>query len=260
MQAAAERFAKLTIVAWTWRGGDSPPFVAMWTLHVALVIVLGVLWFDWLFGAEVDFERFVAVPLMLSALATAALAAWQLFGDMRFVNPTVFAARGRTTGAIYDANVLGILSALWIGGAFLCAERLRGWPRYAAAVTMIASAIAVWGSGSKSALVAAVLITLVIPVSMRGTWLRSRRAALGAALAMGTVAVSVVVGFGYASARAGNPAARMWRDVNRRPRPASARQRTELAPPPDRRARIRRRARLDRLVRRVCRVRHPAAP
>ncbi len=37
--------------------GGWPAFVATWTAHVALVLVLGILWFDWLASQPLDAVR-----------------------------------------------------------------------------------------------------------------------------------------------------------------------------------------------------------
>ena len=55
-----------------------------------------------------------------------------MFVDIGFLNETVFATMGRATGTMYDANVAGMVAALWIGGTFLWALRLGGWRTYAA--------------------------------------------------------------------------------------------------------------------------------
>lgn len=193
-----------------WRGGDPPQFAASWTLHVALVLLVGILWFDWLCGADVDVERSVVTPLLITAFVMTVTAAWQLFVNMRFANPTSFAVPGRTTGTMYDANVLGLLSALWIGGAVVWADRLGGWRVYAAPVMVLAGWIAVWGSGSKSALAAASILTLTVPLTMGWRVLRGRGVVLAGPLAAGIVAAVLL--FGAMSTRPGNPAARAWRD------------------------------------------------
>ena len=111
----------------TARGGW-PAFIVRFVLHSALVLVLGILWFDWLFETPgSDFHEVVAGPLAASALGMAAVAIYQLFVDVRFMNPTVYASLGRASGTLFDANVCGTVAALWIGGAVLWSNQLGRW-------------------------------------------------------------------------------------------------------------------------------------
>ncbi len=196
-----------------WRGGDPPPFVAMWTLHVALILVLGVLWFEWLCSTQCDVEHVVVTPLIVSATLMASVAAVQLFVDMRFLNATAFYGRGRTTGTMDDANVLGTLGVLWIGSAALWGARAGGRRMWIGFVVMVLSGVAVWGSGAKSALVAAIAVTAAIPLTLGDARSRLRpklwipTVVTAAALLLG------IVWLGPTSARLGNPGARLWRDV-----------------------------------------------
>src|SRR6185295_7005927 len=71
------------LMAWS----SAPTFAARWVLHIALTLVVGILWFDWLCGArDLDFHTGVATPLAVSMLLMAAVAAYQLFGDFSFLN------------------------------------------------------------------------------------------------------------------------------------------------------------------------------
>ena len=49
---------------------------------------------------------------------------YQYFVDVTFLNESVYGARGRAGGTTYDANVSGLLAALWIGGLFVRSEAL----------------------------------------------------------------------------------------------------------------------------------------
>ena len=111
-------------------GGGSPAFSTIWVLRVALVLLLGLLWFDWLFAAPVDFHNFVVTPLAASALVMAGVAIYQLFVDVTFFNETVYGNIGRASGTLFDANVCGVIAALWIGGFSLWASD-RGFGRAA---------------------------------------------------------------------------------------------------------------------------------
>ena len=86
--------------------GGVPRFDAGWVLHVALNLALGILWFDWLFGsANVDFRRWIIAPMAASCLVMVTVAIYQKFGDLGFLNDTVYFGLGRATGTLFDANV-----------------------------------------------------------------------------------------------------------------------------------------------------------
>jgi hypothetical protein len=148
------------------------------------------------------------MPLFVGAVFCSAVALYQGRRDVAFLNPTVFAVMGRAGGTMLDANALGILAALWL--PFACAmamdrareRRWHAWPWTAAAVT-IASGL--WFSGSRSALLAAIvgLVTLVAYAVSR----RSRPR--DAVVATSVVAAAVVVAFVAMPATIGGPIGRL---------------------------------------------------
>ncbi|MEO7158778.1 MAG: O-antigen ligase family protein, partial [Vicinamibacterales bacterium] len=141
-----------------WRGGTPPPFTLMWVLHVSITLVVGILWFDWLLGArDLDYERTIVTPLVAGALLLGLTAVYQFFIDDSLMNETVFRVLGRATGTMWDANVAGMIAALWVGGVWLWAERLGGWRRAVVPPAMVILAIALWATGSRTALLAAAI-------------------------------------------------------------------------------------------------------
>jgi hypothetical protein len=139
---------------------EGPGFVVVWVAQVALMLVLGILWFDWLFGAsDLDFHAWIVTPLAMSALAMASVAIYQLFADVSFLNETVYANIGRASGTMFDANVCGTVAALWIGGTILWAQRMGRWRPYILITGVAATWLTVWASGSRTAFAAAVLVT-----------------------------------------------------------------------------------------------------
>jgi hypothetical protein len=194
-----------------WRAGNLPPFQAHWILNVALILTIGILWFDWLCGArDLDFDRAIVTPLIVSVALLSLVSAYQMFVDMTFLNGTVFASLHRATGTMYDANVSGAIAAMWIGGVFVWAALGRGWRLYAAPVVIGACVIAVWASGSRTALTAALLIAVSCIVSMvlRGQVLSRRRLAVGVGAAL--LLISLLLAIAWANPRAFNPGARLW--------------------------------------------------
>ena len=110
-----------------WLGGAAP-FIVSWVLHVAIMAVVGILWFDWLLGEpNLDLERTIITPLIVGVVVMSAVSAYQTFVDIHFFNETVYQNLGRATGTMWDANLAGMLAALWLGGTILWADRLRGW-------------------------------------------------------------------------------------------------------------------------------------
>jgi hypothetical protein len=124
-----------------------------WPATVAMVVMLGILWFDWLwarFGEASDrtFENEVALPLALGWVVAAAVGVYQLFGDMRFLNPGLWANLRRSTGLLGDANLFGVLSAIW-GPAVVAATFARPQLRWLGMACLPLSWLALWGSGSR---------------------------------------------------------------------------------------------------------------
>src|SRR5713226_3784972 len=139
---------------------EGPGFVVVWVAQVALMLVLGILWFDWLFGAsDLDFHAWIVTPLAMSALAMALVAIYQLFADVSFLNETVYGNIGRASGTMFDANVCGTVAALWIGGTILWAQRMGRWRPWILIAGVAATWLAVWASGSRTAFAAAVIVT-----------------------------------------------------------------------------------------------------
>ena len=143
-----------------------PSYVASWTLHVAVVNLIGILWFDWLsqLGAR-EFHSTVIAPMGISCAAMIGVAIYQLVIDVGFLNPTVYAGITRATGTVLDSNVCGTVAAFWIGGAFLLMPDRRGasrWNRRTMAATagVVAGWLAVWATGSRTGFAAAIIVTL----------------------------------------------------------------------------------------------------
>ena len=159
-------------------GGGGPAFVTLWVLHVGLLPMVGILWFDWLCGAALDvadffvFHRDVATPLMASCLMLASVSIYQLFVDFSFLNGNVFGGTGRASGTMFDANASGVTAAFWTGGAVLWASGLRRWRVPVLVVSFSAAWLAVWASGSRNAFLLAVVATIFALLAFRGILVR----------------------------------------------------------------------------------------
>jgi O-antigen ligase len=150
-------------VANSWAGGW-PSFVVTWSLHVAVVLLAGILWFDWLCGQDpVGFRAVVAMPLALSAAVMVVVALYQLVVDVSFLNPGIYGALGRASGTIMDANLCGTIAGLWIGGAVLLFASSPIRYRVLLVVVSIGACwLAVWASGSRTGLATATVVSLFV--------------------------------------------------------------------------------------------------
>jgi hypothetical protein len=178
----------------------STRIAAGWVTTVGLAHGVGLLWLDWLFATfrateAVSFRARVVYPLGASWGLTALVAAGQTFVDPRFLNTPFWAELRRVPGALYDANAFGILSGIW--GPTLVATALtwrsrRGLALAAAALSL--GAVGILGSGSRSAM----LIAVVALAGAAWSVARGRHAvAIGSRAALVASATAVVVGLAW---------------------------------------------------------------
>lgn len=147
--------------------GVPPQSAIVWSLNVALVLGLGILWFDWLSaifdGAERRFRKVILGSLAVSWLATTSVAVYQLMVDMTFLNSGLFGYLLRASGLMFDANPLGVIAALGIP-AVAAAALLSSW-RWRNEVALAIAAfgwVALWASGSRTALAAGIVSTTFV--------------------------------------------------------------------------------------------------
>lgn len=142
-----------------------PWYAALWVLQVGLTTLVGILWFEWLTGiADFELETRCVQPLVLSIAVSALLALYQMMVDVTFLNETVYGARGRASGTLFDANVNGVLSA---AGISLSCYLAHGAPRRLWWLTLVPLfVVAVWASGSRTAFAAAAFALLVSGVTL----------------------------------------------------------------------------------------------
>ena len=180
--------------------GGSPPTTIIFVVSVASALGLGILWFDWLFGAFggslARFRRFVLAPLAASWLVASIGAAYQLFGDLLFLNTGIFGGTGRASGTMLDANAFGTMEALATAAILawtLSVERPRWW---AAAPLFGLAWLGVWGSGSRTSLllalapIVAVAWRLIVP--SRSAERRLSRGRVVAVMAAGLLVVAAI--------------------------------------------------------------------
>ena len=85
---------------------------------------------------------------------------YQLFVDVGFLNDTVFGTIGRAGGTMYDANLSGTVAALWMGGLIVLALRTGPYAVPLTIVVLLTNWLAVWASGSRTAFMAAFIVTV----------------------------------------------------------------------------------------------------
>jgi O-antigen ligase len=176
----------------------------VWIAQVAQVHLIGLLWFDWLFGRFASarggdpraFERAIVWPSVAVAIAGAAIATYQGFFQLGFLTRSRWAMLGRASGTLADANASGTLAALWvaipIGLALSTASR-----RNAALLTLASAvmALGVWATGSRTALLGALIALLAgVHLIVTGSPFAGRkRAAILLAAVAAAIAGAVLV-------------------------------------------------------------------
>jgi len=184
------------------RGGLPTNVAAAWVLQTAVIQGVGFLWIDWLFGTfrtdqRERFARYVLVPLGTSFVLTSLVAFYQAFIDIRFLNGPAWIGAGQASGALMDANPLGVLAACW-GPTFLVPTltgQHRG-RRVIAITAMAVSWLSVLSSGSRSTLLIAGIAVLYL------LWLGWKVAITARHphwLTWGVVSICLVVGLTLAS-------------------------------------------------------------
>jgi O-antigen ligase len=151
-----------------------PGVTVIWIASVASIALTGLLLFDWLFLAYPTdklerFESHVIWPLFATAACAAAVALYQALVDIRFLNPTLFANIGRAVGTMTDANAFGAIVALWcpVAAAMLASPGGRSYTSLAWSAVLLAMGVAVWASGSRTALLATLVGLAVVVVHAR---------------------------------------------------------------------------------------------
>ena len=171
-----------------------------WTGHVALLIVVGILWFDWLYSLEEGFFlRWVIAPFAGAAVLMAATSAYQMAFDITAVNPTVYARLLRATGTLFDANVAGATAAFWTGVMVLFGLHRFGRRWWAVLPLVPLFWIAVWGSGSRTAFLAALLTSVAAAFALARYYAFRARTLLLTAVA-GAAVIAVLIGALWVSA------------------------------------------------------------
>jgi hypothetical protein len=160
----------------------------VWVCEVAVILGLGILWFDWLLNVfisdEARFRRWILLPLGASWAIATSVGIYQMFGDMFFLNKTLFGELGRASGTMRDANPFGVVAALGgpalVAAASLTGDRSRhsnagaalGAPgmRVIAICGIVASWLGLWASRSRTAFAAGLIALAFMSSAMWSAW------------------------------------------------------------------------------------------
>lgn len=147
--------------------GGPPPVIAVWVAGVALTHMVCLLWLDaalTLFPASdrarsLDlFTRHVAWPLAAGALIGAAVAIYQGAIDINWLSGHQWPFYQRASGSLDDGNAFGPLAGFWTGAFLALAATARSSAlRWTAAVGAGAMCAGLWATGSRMALLAALI-------------------------------------------------------------------------------------------------------
>ena len=182
---------------------QSPAIIAVWISSVTSIVLTGLLLLDWLFlaysaAATEDeaarlrrFEARVIWPVFCGAVIGGCVAAYQSIVDISFLNHTLFESVGRSVGTMRDANAFGAVAALWlpVAAAMVVTTLKRRSMAVLWSATFLVLGVAVWGSGSRTALLAAVTGVAVLIAHARWS-LSSRQLVVGT---LGAVAACAVI-------------------------------------------------------------------
>jgi hypothetical protein len=178
--------------------GIPPPVAVLGILDAAITHLLGLLWFDWLHthigsGSIGRFNRVVAIPLGLSAFLACLLGAYQGTIDLEFWTSGNWHVLKRAAGSMLDGNVSGMVAACWAPAFIALGLQLNvPYRRLAAGAGSGLALVAVWASGSRTALLAALFgVMWVAAVIVRRLEGPTKRWAIAAAA--GCVVVAIVM-------------------------------------------------------------------
>jgi O-antigen ligase len=153
---------------WLARSTVSPPVATTWILNVVSIAMTGLLLLDWMLLSFPDeagarFERRIIWPVFGGAALAAAIGAYQSLVDLNFLNRSMWPSLGRTVGTMADANAFGTITAMWLpfAGALAMGHEWRRRVAPASLVLFLIFGVALWGSGSRSAMMTALVGFLV---------------------------------------------------------------------------------------------------
>ena len=172
---------------------EAPPrLAAAWILIVAISQLTGIAWFDLLWARFAsDLKRFEAIviwPLLISACACAAAGVYQAAVDLQWMNLTVWSSIARAGGLMLDANTAAMTAAMWAPVAVAIGLR-SGTSVWLGLAIYLLLAAGLWGTGSRTGLLALAVGTMGVMVAVGDRTGFSRRRIVTAAAATSVVVV-----------------------------------------------------------------------
>src|SRR4029453_7220267 len=181
--------------------GIAPAEVGLNVVYIALAHNAGILFVDALYRwFNHDRDRFrleVLAPFALAAAAACAVAFYQGFIDLGFLNPPFRTYMIRASGTLPDPNKPGAVTAFWTIGAVVLARRMaRPWSTVVAIPALALGIGAGWLCGARTGL-AAVGVSVAIAAWEGFAHWRSTRSSsrlnVRRVLVMGAAAVVIAV-------------------------------------------------------------------
>jgi hypothetical protein len=159
-----------------------PPLAAGLNVsYFALGHLVGILWIDalfrWFAGRRVFFINQVAWPLAGAAAVASAVALYQGFVDLRFLNTNFWAYMLRASGTLGDPNKLGMIAAFWAMGSVVLGRSLRSpWSWVVAVGGLFLAVAAVWITGTRTGLAAVIISGAFLLAQLVRDWRSQDRA------------------------------------------------------------------------------------
>jgi hypothetical protein len=130
-----------------------------------------------------------------------------------FLNDTVYGVIGRAGGTMYDANLSGTVAALWLGGMALLAWHAKKYRVPLTVVSTVAAWLGVWASGSRTAFMAAAIVTVAIGIAIVVEIGTAPTKKLSVPLTVAALLAVFVVLVAAANPRIVGPVGRVWRTL-----------------------------------------------
>ena len=199
---ALREFDFAPVAIWSWNVSNAgigvlPKFAALGVANAAATQLVSLLCLDWIVGRysnqhDAWYEREVVLWLGVGTLVSIAVALYQATVDITFLNSGLFAAVGRASGTLRDANPYGILAAIWAPAAVALLMALGHATWFPAVLVLVISWCGLWVSGSRNALAVSVIGLGVVVWHLWPTL--SRRSQAWLVIGCGAM-ISATVGF-----------------------------------------------------------------
>jgi hypothetical protein len=182
--------------------GIGPWQVGLNVVYFALSHNAGILFVDalcrWFREQRDAFRREVLAPLAIAAALASAVAFYQGFVDLSFLNRPFWTYMIRASGTLADPNKLGAVVAFWTIGAVVFARKLtRPWSTIVTIAALMLGLGAVWLCGSRTGLAAVAVSVAIAAFESVREWRSTRsstRADTKRILYMGAGALVLAIG------------------------------------------------------------------